>query len=79
MNKPIKMIPPEDRPDVRSYAEATWLDVNNVEHIRYVIHPMNPGPGFWVIDTYNNANSSVRANFATAEDAQEFLRTTPAP
>jgi len=59
-------------------ARATWRDVNGKEHQRYVIQPMQPGPGFKVIDTDNNANSLVREYLETIEDAQEFLRITPA-
>jgi hypothetical protein len=72
----IKMIPREDRPDFRSMAKATWRDVNGKEHQRYVIQPMQPGLGFKVIDTYNDANFPVRQYLETIEDAQEFLRIT---
>jgi len=75
----IKMIPPEDRPDFRSMAKATWRDVNGKENQRYVIQPMHTGPGFKIIDTDNNANSPVREHLETMESAQEFLRGTPAP
>jgi len=78
LSNPIKMIPREDRPDFRSMAKATWLDLNNVHRTRYVIQPMKSGVGFAVINTYNDSNSPVRENFEAAEGAQEFLRITPA-
>ena len=71
----IKTTPPEVRPKFLSYADATWRDANNVEHTRYMVHAMKPGPGFEIIDTSNYANWSVVSNFATEADAQERMRT----
>jgi hypothetical protein len=69
-----EMIHPEDKPGFRSYAKATWRDLHNVEHTRYMIRPMKPGPGFEVIDTNNNANWSVVSNFRIEADGREWLR-----
>src|ERR1035438_9467035 len=71
----IKMTPSEGRTKSLSYADATWRDVNNAEHTRYMVHAMKPGPGFEIIDTNNNANWSVVSNFATEADARERMRT----
>lgn len=54
---------------------ATWRDVNNVEHTRYMVRAMKPGPGFEIIDTSNHFNWSVLSNFATEADARERMRT----
>jgi len=71
----VKMTPPEVRTKSLSYANATWRDVNNAEHTRYMVRAMKPGPGFEIIDTSNNANWSVISNFATEADARERMRT----
>jgi hypothetical protein len=71
----IKMTLPGVRPSSLSYADATWRDVNNIEHTRYMVHAMKPGPGFEIIDTSNYANWSVVSNFATEADARERMRT----
>jgi hypothetical protein len=71
----ITITPPEVRPSSLSYADATWRDVNNIEHTRYMVHAMKPGPGFEIIDTSNYANWSVVSNFATEADARERMRT----
>jgi hypothetical protein len=71
----IKMTTTEAKPKFQSFADATWRDVNNVEHTRYMVHAMKPGPGFEIIDTSNHANLSVVSNFATEADAQERMRT----
>jgi len=71
----IKMRQPEVRTKSLSYANATWRDMNNAEHTRYMVHAMKPGPGFEIIDTSNDANWSVMSNFATEADARERMRT----
>jgi hypothetical protein len=71
----IEMTPPEVRPMVLSYADATWRDLNNVEHTRYIARAMKPGPGFEIIDTSDYSNWSVVSNFATEADALERMRT----
>jgi hypothetical protein len=75
----IEIISPEDRPNFRSMAKASWRDVNGKEHQQYMIRPMKSGLGFEVIDTDNFASVAVRDNFKTPEEAREFLRATPAP
>jgi hypothetical protein len=75
----IEIIPPEDRPNFRSMAKASWRDVNGKEHQQYMIRPMKSGVGFEVVDTDNFTSVPVCDNFKTPEDAREFLRTTPAP
>jgi len=74
----IEMKPPEVRPTFLSYADATWRDVNNVEHTRYVVHAMKPGPGFEIIDNSNYSDWSVVSNFATEADALERMHTNSA-
>ena len=69
-----KSTQPEGRTKSLSYENATWLDVNNAEHTRYMVRAMKPGPGFEIIDTSNNANWSVISNFATEADARERMR-----
>jgi hypothetical protein len=71
----IKMTQPEVRRKSLSYADATWRDVNNVEHTRYMVRAMKPGPGFEIIDTGNHLNWSVLSNFVTEADARERMRT----
>jgi hypothetical protein len=74
-----ELIRPEDGPNFRSYTDATWRDVCDVEHTRYIIRPMKPGRGLEVIDTKNNANWSVVSDFQTEADAREWMRTNRAP
>jgi hypothetical protein len=69
----MEMPPPEVRPPFLSYADATWRDVNNIEHSRYIVHAMKPGPGFEIIDTRNYSNWSVVSNFATKADALDRM------
>ena len=78
-NQPDR-IPPEDKPDFRSYTKATWRDTSGRENIRYLVRRMQDGSGgFEVIDTHNNADDVVERNFKTAHDAQEWMRTHRAP
>lgn len=65
--------PPKVRTTTLSYADATWRDVKNVEHSRYMVRAMRPGPGFEIIDTSNYVNWSVLSNFATEADARERM------
>jgi hypothetical protein len=74
-----QLVRPEDKPNFRSYTDATWRDVSDVEHTRYIIRPMKPGLGLEVIDTNNNANWSVVSDFRTEADAREWMRTNRAP
>ena len=74
-----QVIRPEDESNFRSYRDATWRDVSDVEHTRYIIRPMKPGRGLEVIDTYNNANWSVVSDFQTEADAREWMRKNRAP
>jgi hypothetical protein len=71
-------IPREDRPGFRSYAAATWRDLDNKEHRRFVVRRMKEGTGFEVIDTYD-ANSVESSNFTTMESAQEWMNKNLAP
>jgi hypothetical protein len=74
-----ELVRPEAKANLRRYADITWRDVSDVEHIRYVVRPMKPGPGVEVIDTSNHANWSVKSNFHTETDALEWMRTNRAP
>jgi hypothetical protein len=69
----VKMIPSKLQPNLPSYTNATWQDVKHVEHKRYIVRAMKPGPGFEIIDTSNYANWSVVSNFATETDALERM------
>jgi hypothetical protein len=79
MNQILNLMRPEDRADFRSLAKAVWQDTDDKAHQQYSIQPMKSGVGFEIIDTYHNANFPVREDFATIEDAEKFLATTPAP
>jgi hypothetical protein len=73
-------IPPEDRADFRSYTKATWRDLDNREHQRYRVQAMKDGSGgYEIIDTFNNANAAVSSHFVSAQAAQEWMHTNPAP
>jgi hypothetical protein len=73
-NNEPETIPPEDRSGFRSYRNATWRDVNAVEHQKYDVR--KGASGFEIIDTENGANSVVRQNIPTAEVALEWMRVT---
>lgn len=80
MKNPPDRIPPEDRPDFRSYDRATWRDVNGRENKKFIVRPMQDGSGgFAIVDTENNANAVVQSNFKTAHDAEEWMRRHRAP
>ena len=72
-----ELIRPEDGPNFRSYTDATWRDVSDVEHTRYMIRPMKPGRGLEVIDSKNNANWTVVSDFQMEADARESMRYKP--
>ena len=73
-------IPLEDRPDFRSYAKATWRDLNNRVHQRYSIQAMKDGSGgYEIIDTFNDANAVVSAHFVSVQAATEWMNKNIAP
>ncbi len=79
MKTPPDRIPPEDRPDFRSYDKATWLDTNGRENKRYLVRPSQDGSGFEIVDTCNGADYVIERNIRTAQEAERWMRVTRAP
>ena len=74
-----EMIPPDERSGRRTYAQATWRDLQGKEWRWYEIRP--DVDGFMLVNLFNHACEKVTGagNFRTRQAAQEWMERTIAP
>jgi hypothetical protein len=55
-----------------SYANATWRDLNGVEHKQFYVRRGDVG---WdIVSTFNGVESIVQRDFASREIAENYMR-----